>query len=62
INWLKQRFVEEGVWLRPFGRIIYTMPPFIATAEEISQITGAMVKITTEWAERRAEKKVEKGG
>jgi len=59
INWLKQRFVEEGVWLRPFGRVIYTMPPFIAKAEEISQITAAMVKITTEWAERKAEKKAD---
>jgi len=35
-------YIDQGVWLRPFGRLIYTMPPFIATAEDIRRITGAM--------------------
>ncbi|WP_355662064.1 adenosylmethionine--8-amino-7-oxononanoate transaminase [Halomonas salifodinae] len=33
---------ERGVWLRPFGRWLYTMPAYITTAEEMRQITGAM--------------------
>lgn len=34
--------IDHGVWLRPFGKLLYTMPPFISTTEEIHRITGAM--------------------
>ncbi|MEQ1887735.1 MAG: adenosylmethionine--8-amino-7-oxononanoate transaminase [Alphaproteobacteria bacterium] len=51
--WFKQRFVEEGVWLRPFGDIVYTTPPFTISAGELHQVTRAMVKIIGEWAVRR---------
>lgn len=30
--------MSEGVWVRPFGRLIYTMPPYICTEEDIAQI------------------------
>lgn len=30
--------MAEGVWIRPFGRLIYTMPPYVCTAEDIQQI------------------------
>ena len=30
--------VDQGVWLRPFGRLIYIMPPFIVTDDEVAQI------------------------
>ena len=51
--WLKQRFIEEGVWLRPFGDIIYTTPPFTISEDELTQLTSAMVKVIGEWAARR---------
>jgi len=35
-------YLDQGVWLRPFGRLIYTMPPFIATRDDIRRITRAM--------------------
>lgn len=37
--------LDHGVWLRPFRNLIYVMPPFICTAEEIGQITTAMLAV-----------------
>jgi adenosylmethionine-8-amino-7-oxononanoate aminotransferase len=37
--------MANGVWLRPFRNLIYAMPPFICTPDEISQITSAMVAV-----------------
>ncbi|MET0994455.1 MAG: adenosylmethionine--8-amino-7-oxononanoate transaminase [Mycobacterium sp.] len=37
--------LEHGVWLRPFRNLVYTMPPYICTPEDIAQITSAMVGV-----------------
>ncbi len=42
------RLVELGVWLRPFGRNLYTMPTYITTPEQLSKITSAMVTLAQE--------------
>ena len=42
---IQPRFVAEGVWLRPFGRLIYTMPPYIIQPSELTAITSAIYKI-----------------
>lgn len=39
---------ETGVYLRPFGTKIYTMPPFICTPDELSQISAAMLRLAKE--------------
>lgn len=52
IEWLKQRFVEEGVWVRPFGNIIYTTPPLVISETDLRQLTSAMLKVLKEWAAR----------
>lgn len=52
LNGMKRRFVEEGVFIRPFGRIVYTTPPLVIGEEDLSRLTRAMLKITAEFAPR----------
>jgi adenosylmethionine-8-amino-7-oxononanoate aminotransferase len=52
LGWLKTEFIKSGVWLRPFGNVIYTMPPFIVTGEELSTIAGAIADVLPRWAAR----------
>ena len=48
VNLLKKRFVEAGVWIRPFGNIIYTIPPYVIGQKDLTQITSAMVNLSKE--------------
>lgn len=42
---VQKAFVERGVWIRPFGRLVYTMPPYIISSQELSRVTSAMVEV-----------------
>ena len=35
-------FVSRGVWIRPFGRTVYVMPPFVVSDEELHLLSGAV--------------------
>ena len=37
------RFVDDGVWIRPMGKVIYLTPPFVATDEDLARLTKAIV-------------------
>ena len=37
--------LDRGVWLRPFRNLVYAMPPFICTPDEIAQVTSTMVEV-----------------
>ncbi len=42
---LRARFVEEGVFIRPFGNIIYLTPAFTIASDELKTLTNAVVKV-----------------
>jgi adenosylmethionine-8-amino-7-oxononanoate aminotransferase len=44
--------LQRAVWLRPFRNLIYVMPPYICTPDEIGQITSAMVGVASELGKR----------
>ena len=42
---VQPQFVEQGVWLRPFGRLLYTMPPYIIEPDELRAIARAIYTV-----------------
>lgn len=45
---VQEKFVNRGVWLRPFGRLVYTMPPYIIDREDLTRITSAITEVVGE--------------
>jgi adenosylmethionine-8-amino-7-oxononanoate aminotransferase len=38
-------FVKRGVWVRPFGKVVYIMPPYIITPADLSRVTAAIHEV-----------------
>ncbi len=45
---LTRAALEQGVWFRPFGRLLYTMPPYVCTDEEVRTIAYALLRAAQE--------------
>ncbi|NTV16420.1 MAG: adenosylmethionine--8-amino-7-oxononanoate transaminase [Chlorobiaceae bacterium] len=42
---IQKQFVDKGVWIRPFGRLVYLMPPFIMRNKELKILTNAVCEV-----------------
>lgn len=45
---IQARFVEKGVWIRPFGKLVYTMPPYIIEKKDLAHLTRAICECVAE--------------
>nr|VFJ60263.1 MAG: adenosylmethionine-8-amino-7-oxononanoate aminotransferase [Candidatus Kentron sp. DK]VFJ66257.1 MAG: adenosylmethionine-8-amino-7-oxononanoate aminotransferase [Candidatus Kentron sp. DK] len=48
---VQPRFVAEGVWVRPFGRLVYLMPAFVIEEADLETLTGAVARVVSSLAE-----------
>jgi adenosylmethionine-8-amino-7-oxononanoate aminotransferase len=44
---IQKQFVDAGIWIRPFGKLVYTMPPFVINDEDLRLLTSSMVKVVS---------------
>ena len=45
MNSIQPQFVEKGVWVRPFGKLVYLMPPYIMDDDDLQCLTSAVVDV-----------------
>jgi adenosylmethionine-8-amino-7-oxononanoate aminotransferase len=45
LAWMTPAFIARGVWVRPFLNLLYIMPPFVITQEELTKLTSALVSV-----------------
>ena len=53
IDWLKARFVDAGVWVRPFGDIVYVTPALTIDEADLTRLTDTLVAVVTAWSRDR---------
>lgn len=44
-NSIQNQFVDAGIWIRPFSNLVYIMPPYIITPEQLSRVTHAIYSV-----------------
>jgi len=42
---IQTAFVDQGVWVRPFGRLVYVMPPYIMEDQDLAFLTKSLVRV-----------------
>ena len=45
---IQPRFVDHGIWIRPFGKLIYTMPPYIINDEQLASLCREILDVIRE--------------
>ncbi|MCP4598070.1 adenosylmethionine--8-amino-7-oxononanoate transaminase [Neptuniibacter sp.] len=46
---IQKLFIKRGLWIRPFGKLVYVMPPYVMTDEDLEQLTSGMVESVAEY-------------
>ncbi|MBD2858532.1 adenosylmethionine--8-amino-7-oxononanoate transaminase [Spongiibacter sp. KMU-158] len=46
---IQPRFVEQGIWIRPFGKLVYTMPPYIISEQQLQTLCHKMVSVIQDY-------------
>ena len=55
VAWLRQQFVDRGVWLRPIADVIYSMPALTISPAELQTLCAAIRDVTEQWSKRFCE-------
>lgn len=50
VDRLRSAFVDRGIWIRPFGDVIYTTPAFTMPLDRVRFLADTMVEVTREWS------------
>ncbi len=50
---LRPQFAQRDVWVRPFGDIVYLMPPFVIDSGDLATLTGAVCEVVAGWSGSR---------
>jgi adenosylmethionine-8-amino-7-oxononanoate aminotransferase len=45
LAWMTPEFIARGVWVRPFLNLVYIMPPFVISTEELTTLTSAIFEV-----------------
>lgn len=48
---LQQEFVRRGIWVRPFGKLVYVMPPYVITTQELKTLLEQLVEVVAQMQE-----------
>ncbi|MFI3295906.1 MAG: aminotransferase class III-fold pyridoxal phosphate-dependent enzyme, partial [Rikenellaceae bacterium] len=49
ISIIQQAFVDRGIWVRPFGRLVYIMPSYIMSDEQIKTLSRELLQVVSEY-------------
>ena len=42
---IQKMFVEQGIWVRPFGKLVYAMPPYVMSQEDLAELCNGMLRV-----------------
>ena len=48
---LQQQFVQRGIWIRPFGKLVYVMPPYVISEQELNTLLQQLVEVVEQMQE-----------
>lgn len=51
---LQQQFVQRGIWVRPFGKLVYVMPPYVISADELYYLLTQLTEVVRQMQENAA--------